>query len=379
MYPNVDKDIRAQIGEKNFDNMMSEAQKASDRRQLEIQKAQDKAQELKDAREAGNGITVPLTSDIVAQINKLPADKQAVLKPLDGNTQAALMAVAFGNGEVDLEKNFPSRLTKGAPGLNTQQALGVIHQLNPDWSEQTYGVIHDAYKDATSTRAGSLGSQAGSLNNFIGHAAEAQRINNQFYNTDPKLFKGPINELAKLGYGTQAVALGNAIEVVNAEFLNLVNAGHVPSSDEKAAHATLVSPSSTVGQINAAIGVMSHMAGVRAYTIDSQYENRTGNHFPNLIYPGRLADAQALGMDVSQYYSGGRIGGSGNGPAMRNTQTGTQNGNQNVPAGNRGNNAAPLPQPKNTIHMKSPDGKTELYVPLNQYQDSLAHNWTVIR
>jgi hypothetical protein len=219
---------------------------------------------------------------------------------------------------------------KGTGGLSTQQAMGVIGQLTDNqWSEQTYKVKQDAYKDATSLKPDSLGGQASSLNRFIGHAAEVRRINNNIWNAGgTKLFKTAWNKLSTEGYGTQAVALGNAIEVVNAEYLNLINGGHVPSTGEKEAHKVLMSEDSTVGQINAAIDVMAHMASVRADGMNENYKTRTGNDFPNLINEHRVDDAKAIGMDVSPYYTGGRIGGPGNAnsPIMRNTQTGAQVG-----------------------------------------------------
>ena len=326
-YPHLQDDVKKAYGEHNWDTMMVEDQKYHDK--LEEQK--EAAIEKQKAQQVEvSASRVPLTHEIQAKIDQLSPEKQAILKQYDPNTRATLMAIAFGNGEVDLEKNFPSRLTKGAPGLSTQQALGVIGQLTDNqWSEQTYKVKQDAYKDATSLKPDSLGGQASSLNRFIGHAAEVRRINNNIWNAGgTKLFKTAWNKLSTEGYGTQAVALGNAIEVVNAEYLNLINGGHVPSTPEKEAHKVLMSEDSTVGQINAAIDVMAHMASVRADGMNENYKTRTGNDFPNLINEHRVDDAKAIGMDVSPYYTGGRIGGPGNAnsPIMRNTQTGAQVG-----------------------------------------------------
>jgi hypothetical protein len=268
----------------------------------------------------GGGKNVPLTPEIKQQIDSLPAPQKAILNQYDSNTQSSLMAIAFGNGEQELEKNFPSRLTKGAPGLNTQQALGVIHQLNPNWSEQSYGIKQGMYKSATT---GKLSQQSDSLNNFIGHAAEAQTVTNKLFNAaDPRIFKGTVNALSKLGYGTDAVSLQEAISVVNGEFDNMVKAGYAPTQDEVAAQSSLINANSTVGQINAALKVMANMATTRASTMNQHYKTATGNNFPNLINEDNQDNARALGIPVEKFYTGGRIGGSGNAPQMQNTQTG---------------------------------------------------------
>lgn len=263
---------------------------------------------------------IPMTPELKQKIDSLPAPQKALISRYDTNTQSSLMAIAFGNGEQDLEKNFPSRLTKGAPGLNTQQALGVIHQLNPNWSEQSYAIKQAAYKSATT---GDLSKQRDSLNNFIGHASEARIINNKLFNTgDPKLFKSTLNKLSTLGYGTEATELAEAISVVNGEFDTMVKAGFAPTAEEAKAQAVLVNENSTVGQINGALNVMGRMGATRANTMDSHYRTMTGDHFPNLIDEENQEGARQLGIPVEKYYVGGRIGGSGSAPQMQNTQTG---------------------------------------------------------
>jgi hypothetical protein len=292
-----------------------------DRKQTEIERHNRAEEAVKQAENPNNAAnSIPVTPEVQQKISTLSPASQAILGQYDSNTQSSLMAIAFGNGEQDLEKNFPSRLTKGAPGLNTQQALGVIHQLNPSWSEQSYEVKKGMYKSAT---VGKLSQQSDSLNNFIGHAAEARRVADKFWNADPKLFKSTVNAVSKAGYGTDAVSLGEAISVVNGEFDNMVKSGYAPTQDEVQAQSTLVNANSTVGQINAALKVMAHMATTRAITMDGHYKTATGDHFPNLINEDNQDDARTLGIPVEKFYTGGRIGGSGNASQQQNTQTGT--------------------------------------------------------
>ena len=137
---------------------MNEAKEAEAERKNKADEAlkekaeQDKAKAAQD-KENPPAINIPLTPEIQQKISSLPPASQAVLAPYDSNTKSALMSIAYGNGEQDLEKNFPSRLTKGAPGLNTQQALGVIRQINPNWSEQSYGVKQKMYASASNRKA----------------------------------------------------------------------------------------------------------------------------------------------------------------------------------------------------------------------------------
>ena len=283
-------------------------------------RADEAAKKLEDNTNAPIA-NVPLTPEIQQTIDTLPPAQKALLSQYDNNTQSALMSVAFGNGEQDLEKNFPVRLYKGQAGLNTNQALGVIHQLNPNWSEQSYAVKQAAYKSATS---GKLSEQADSLNNFVGHAAEARRVADSVWNSDVKLFNKPINALASAGFGTQATSLQEAISVVNGEFGTMIKSGYAPTKEEVEAQSALVDKNSTLGQINAALKVMANMATTRATTMDHNYMRATGNHFPDLINSDNQDDARYLGIPVERFYTGGRIGGSGNAPQMQNTQTGTR-------------------------------------------------------
>jgi hypothetical protein len=263
-----------------------------------------KAENERNQKQGMDDLNVAMSNRTTQQIDALAPDLKAVVQGAPKNQQATLMSVAFGDGDVDM-KAFPKSVRKGVNQLTESQAQDIITQLNPNWTPQMYDIKHAAYKDATT---GKLNDQAGSLNNFIGHAAEARDIANQFYNNDPKIFKTVLNSIDKATWGTQVVALQQAMDVVNGEFQNMVLSGHVPSSDEKAAQATLVNANSTVGQINAALNVMGHMGATRANTMNEQYRTKTGTNFPNLIYPANVDDARKLGIPVERYNSGGRIG-----------------------------------------------------------------------
>jgi hypothetical protein len=307
---------------------------------------------VKEAKDNASQSNIPLTPEVQEKIDSLPETSKAVLAQYDPNTQSSLMSIAYGNGEQDLEKNFPARLYKGAPGLTTQQALGVIHQINPNWSEQSYGVKRNMYKSATE---GKLSDQADSLNNFIGHASEATSVLNSFYNADPQLFKKAVNAVSKAGYGTDVVSLGEALSVVNAEFDTMIKSGYAPTDDESKAQASLLNPSSTVGQINAALNVMANMATTRASTMNEKYRRATGDNFPNLINEDNQENARLLGIPVERFYTGGRIGGSGSAPQQQNTQTGapgraavTTQTPQTQPTGNIAVNPNPQVPPART-------------------------------
>lgn len=274
------------------------------------------------------GKQVELIPEVKDKIASLPVPQQQVLAQYDSNTQAALMSVAFGNGEVDFGKNFPSRLNKGAPGLNAQQALGAIKQINPDWSEQTYKVKADAYKNATSTKPNSLGGQAGSLNNFIGHAAQVREEANKFYNEDPKLYKKTLSALRPIMGQERIAALSEAISVVNGEFNNLIKAGYAPTELEVRAQEAIMKPTSTFGEINAALSVMGHMATTRVNTMNQQYHTATGADFPNLIYGDNIENAKKLGIPVERYRTGGRVGSSGTAPQMQQSAEAGQQASQ---------------------------------------------------
>lgn len=301
----------------------------------------------------------PLTPELQKKISSLPAPQQEVLSRYDNITKSALMSIAFGNGELDLKTAFPSRLTKGTPGLTTQQALGVLHELNPAWSQQTYKVKSDMYHSAT---VGSLAKQRDSLNNFIGHAAEEQSVLSNFWNVHTQLWNKTIRELETKFGGVDVPSLREAASVVNSEFNNMIKSGYAPTTDEIAAQSKINDvESATPAQISAVLKVMGKMAQTRANTMNQDYMTATsGDSFPNLLFPTNREAAKSIGMDISQFHGGGTIGSSGNPP-------------QNQPNPNPGKtpfipppNSRPMVLNGKIIGYSQDGGKTMIPVPQGQ-------------
>lgn len=269
---------------------------------------------LKALTEASNpGGNAPLTPEMQVRIDSLPDAQKALLNRYDSNTQANLMSVAFGNGEQDFDKVFPPSLRPGQPGLTKQAAMGVLTQLNPQFSEHTYRTKMKMYDSATT---GDLSKQAGSLNNFIGHAAEAKAILNDFYNSKTQFWNSTLRDISSKFGGQDVDRLKTAADVVTSEFGTMVKAGFAPTAEEVAAnHRLLDAMNQTPGQMSADIGVMANMGHTRANTINNQYKTATnGAQFPNLIYPENVQHAKDIGMDVTGLNSGGTIASSGNAP-----------------------------------------------------------------
>jgi hypothetical protein len=205
-----------------------------------------------------------------------------------------LMAVAFGDGSTDLDKTFPARLTKGAPGLNTQEAISAIKQINPNFNEQQYRATAGAYK----TLMAKDGDAIGQFNNAIQHSQELAGVLGQTAGrNDSRLWNSALNKLQNLGYGTEATKIQSAVAAVKGEYSLLLSGGYKPSEDEQKAISAVLDPASTPGQISAALKTFGNLGATRLDQINEKYHRETGKNVPSLVSKRTLDAARSLGLD----------------------------------------------------------------------------------
>jgi hypothetical protein len=304
MYPNLTSDIKAAVGEKLWNSMIEQQQKASDRRVEDIAKMKEKMQEAADQanQQLGNIGTV-MTDAMAAQIAALPKDKKAVLQSAPAAIQPALLAAAFGPGDQSLDV-FPTSLRKGAPGLNKATALSVIKQLNPNWSEQQYKLTSAAYKDITQ---GKDGAAIQMYNNVLGHADEAYKTILDANRNAPKLWNTALNALEKNFGGETATKIQTALLPVKGEISLLLAGGYKPGQEEQNAFDQVLSPSSTPGQINAALKIIGAVGAVRLGNINDRYKSIAGKNIPGILTQDSIEAAKHLDLDPTTMQRLGRL------------------------------------------------------------------------
>jgi hypothetical protein len=167
--------------------------------------------------------------------------------------------------------------------------------LNPNWSMQQYKLTSKAYKDITT---GSLGNQIGQYNNVLQHGAEAQDAISEAHRNDAKFMNTAVNELEKQFGGAEAAKLQAALMPVKDEFALLMSAGYKPSEDETKAYDQIFSPSSTPGQIGAALKVVGAVGAIRLMNINQQYKRVSGQNIPGILTQESMDAAKHLNLDA---------------------------------------------------------------------------------
>ena len=284
-FPNLAEDLKVDYPE--FD-------KLTEMREAERIKLQEKA-----AEDAHNISAVPMTDEMKANINSLPADKKAVLAGVqDQNLQATLYTLGLNDGTMDIDKIFPNRTYKGGQTMTLQSAIGVIKQLNPAFSEQNYRAMS---KELASTLPGTKkGDAIEQYNNVLQHSAELQDTMLAIGSNRPaKFYNTALNKMEKEGWGTDPARIAAALEPLKSEFELLMSGGYKPSEEMQAAYNTIINPASTPGQMGAAMKKMAATGAIRLQNMDETYRSLSGKHIPNLLRPDAKLAAQHLGLEAA--------------------------------------------------------------------------------
>src|SRR5271157_5922833 len=144
---------------------------------------------------------IPMSDGLSEQITQLRQVNPSAAKVLDSFsplTQGSLMAVAFGDGSIDFDKTFPARGTmKGSGGLNAQDAISVLRQINRNFSPQQYAITRAAYLTATS---GKNVQAMQNYNNFMQHSGEAVDALASANRQGSRVWNMALNKLENAGY-----------------------------------------------------------------------------------------------------------------------------------------------------------------------------------
>ena len=259
--------------------------------------SEEKIAQIKQAGENADKIGAVMTDDMKGQIASLAPDKLKLIKQYNPDVQATMYSLAFGPGDLDFDKVFPNRRYKGSQDLSAQQAIGVIKQLNPNWSEQQYKQTAKMYTDITT---GKMGNSIAQYNNVLQHGAEAQDIIESGLRKDnPRFLNSAINLAENQGWGTQASAIGASLQPVKEEYATLLANGYKPSESEQKAYDQMFNPAATPAQIETALKVVGAVGSIRLENINQQYKRLAGKNIPGILTTDSLQAAKHLNLDQS--------------------------------------------------------------------------------
>lgn len=252
------------------------------------------------------GLGASLTTDMANQIANLPDDKKRVLNQIqDNDLKATIMSLAFGPGDLDMDKVFPNRKYRGSTDISLQNAVGIVQQLNPNRSEQQYRLVAQAYQKVTT---GDLGAQIGQYNNVLEHMGEAQDvIESTWRNVAPKFMIKPLNTISRETYGTQIAAIDAALAPVRSEFAQLMAGGYKPSEEESKAYQTLSNSAARPDQLETAFKVIANTGAIRLGNINQQYKRIAGNNIPGILTDDSMAAARKINSDAATMQRLGRL------------------------------------------------------------------------
>jgi hypothetical protein len=173
--------------------------------------------------------------------------------------------------------------------------VSVIRAINPNWSEQQYNSMHNAYKDITQ---GKDGIQVGQYNNVLQHAAGLQDVMEESARgKNPAFLNTAINALQSKGWGAEAAKINTEVESVKGEYELLMNAGYKPSESEQAIYGKIVNGSATPGQIGAFTKAVGSVGAVRLEQINEQYKRIAGQNLPGILTTETVDAAKHLNLD----------------------------------------------------------------------------------
>jgi hypothetical protein len=299
-HPTAEQDIINWQGGLDRYNTVADNQNKEDlaaRTLAEKERHDQESEDEKRAKDLADKVTDVggvLTDDMKAQMAALPPDRRAVLDKYPTKA-GSLLAVALGPGDIDFKSIYSMRPTKGSNDLSAQNALNAILAINPNWSEQQYGRMHEAYKDITQ---GKEGIQVGQYNNVLQHAAGLQDVMDESARgKTPAFLNTAINALESKGWGAEAAKINTEVEAVKGEYELLMSAGYKPSEAEQAVYNKIANGSATPGQIGAFTKTVGSVGAVRLEQINEQYKRIAGRNLPGILTQETVDAAKHLNLD----------------------------------------------------------------------------------
>src|SRR5579862_379022 len=256
----------------------------------------ESAQALKDAQ-------VRLTGQREEEANKRTADARAT-RNLDREDEN-VVAQSLANGE-------PTAL-KDVASLRGDQRVRIFAQakkLNPNFNTTTAKLKADTLESFTK---GKQADQIQSFGTFIGHAADASDVVNDYRSTQSPLINKPLNWIRKNAAGDPGYSqFVTSLAPVRDEFMTFLQNNHALTESDKKAADTIMSDNSSPAQIQAALKQMTNTAFIRLGELNSRYKRVMGEDFPDLLDADAVqaSDKLGYGAQARKYRSGGQVTGA---------------------------------------------------------------------
>jgi hypothetical protein len=153
-------------------------------------------------------------------------------------------------------------------------------------------------------------------NTFLEHSGDLITATEGFRTTNAKIVNTPLNKIRDQFGDATYTAMAAAINPVKTEYQNALAAGFAVQAADADAAATLLSTSSTLAQIEAAVKTMSHTVVRRMSNVDQGYRTHTGVHYPNMVTPEARKSVDNIGGDVPAILGDMQTGGTFYGPTQ---------------------------------------------------------------
>jgi hypothetical protein len=197
-------------------------------------------------------------------------------------------------------------------------------KLNPDFNTTTAKVKADTLEAFTN---GKQADQIQSFNTFLGHAADASDVVNDYRTTGSPLINKPLNWIRKNAVGDPRYSqFVTSLAPVRDEFMTFLQNNHALTESDKKAADTIMSDTSSPAQIQAALKQMGNTSFIRLGALNTRYKRVMGEDFPDLLSVDSVQDAGKLGLgqQAAKFRAGGQVTGA---------RTRPENGQQPPPSG----------------------------------------------
>lgn len=216
---------------------------------------------------------------------------------------------------------------KDVTSMRSDQRLRVFakaKRINPDFNTTTAKLKADTLEKYTN---GKQADQIQSFGTFLGHAADASDVVNNYRTTASPLINKPLNWIRKNVAGDPGYSqFVTALAPVRDEFMTFLQNNHALTESDKKSADIIMSDDSSPAQIQGALKQMSNTAFIRLGELNSRYKRVMGEDFPDLLDEDAVQAANKLGMgaQASRYRTGGRVTGAAARPQVQPPPGATQ-------------------------------------------------------
>jgi hypothetical protein len=253
-------------------------------------------------KQAMNGIITQTTAAAKAsQEFKTTTEKNKmdVSNALDTEDVPVLIKHAFA---YDVDPNQLFTMRKNTRAKFDAELFREADKQGIHWSEAEYKQRYNMNMDLAKDTPKSMGGQVDSLNRFAFHTGAANRAIGDLRNINSPAVNIPLNKLKSGMEGfPEAQAFMIKAETVKGEFLNFINNGFVPASDEEERVAATVNRDRTPAELQQTFRSMAELVAARGKGMNGRYNKIMGGKdasIPGLLQPDSERILRQFGVDV---------------------------------------------------------------------------------